>query len=128
MIQELKHGNLDVKLQICNEAFIDAIPKFEADKEVSFTELQSVGFSTFLFYFAYFSYKVYCNENGQIRKYNCAQFLKEINREDVKESDSNINEVVEALANSFIEKAKKKATGQKESSAGNISTESLSES
>lgn len=111
MIQELKHGDLEVKLQICNDAFLNAIPKFEADYEIDFNEAKMMGGVQFVFHYAYFCYKTYCSENQHIRKYNCDQFLKLIKKEGVEKSNSNLEEVIGALTDSFIDKINK---GRKE--------------
>lgn len=130
MIKELKHGELEVKLQICNDAFLNAIPKFEADYEIDFAETKGIGFAQFLFHYAYFAYKTYCTENGQIKKYSCAQFLKLAKDGAVPQIESNLSEVLEALTASFIDKAKQgqqESEGVKKNSTEATGTESSSE-
>ena len=111
MITELKHGKLDVKLQICNDAYLSAISKFEDETETNFLSIfngSGLGFATFLMYYAYFSYKVYCSRNNQPRSFTIDQFKDAFNDKEIKAADSNIEEVMRALTDSIISKETKK--------------------
>lgn len=112
MVVELKHGELNVKLQICNDAWISAVTKFEDETEISVDSVfggSGFGIVALFMYYGYFSYKVYCSRNNVKREYDIHQFKDLWNKRDVDVNDSNIGEVINAMSKSILpEEAKKK--------------------
>lgn len=121
MIIELKHGDLDVKLNACNDAFIDAIPKFEYEMDIPFQEVSQsngVSFTRFLYIYAYFSYKSYCSENSsQQRSYNYNNFIKALRSNEVLVERSNLEDVLRELSITILEQKKTDKSLTKEQKA-----------
>ncbi|GAB3517732.1 hypothetical protein [Emticicia fontis] len=118
MIIELKHGELQCKLQVCNESLELAIPKFESDTETEISALFSgVGsFAVFARYYAYFSYKIYCQRNpgAQTQKYTIGQFMELITKDGVLTEESNIAEAYEKMGQTIVDRVEKKMKQIKE--------------
>ncbi|RFS17002.1 hypothetical protein [Emticicia sp. C21] len=117
MIIELKHGELQGKLQVCNESLELAIPKFEADTETEISSLfNGVGsFAVFARYYAYFSYKIYCQRNpAQTQKYTIGSFMEMITKDGVLAEESNIAEVYEKMGQTIVDRVEKKMKQIKE--------------
>ena len=111
MFVELKHGELQCKLQVCNESLELAIPKFESDTETDISSLFNGvnSFALFARYYAYFSYKIYCQRNpGQVQKYTFGQFMTLVTKGDVLIEESNLGEVYETLGSTIVDKVEKK--------------------
>jgi hypothetical protein len=118
MIVELKHGELQCKLQVCNESLELAIPKFESDTETEISALfNGVGsFAVFARYYAYFSYKIYCQRNPgtQTQKYPIGMFMELITRDGVLAEESNIAEAYEKMGQTIVDRVEKKMKQIKE--------------
>jgi hypothetical protein len=118
MIIELKHGELQGKLQVCNESLELAIPKFESDTETEISALfNGVGsFAVFARYYAYFSYKIYCQRNPgtQTQKYTIGAFMELITKDGVLAEESNMAEVYEKMGQTIVDRVEKKMKQIKE--------------
>lgn len=118
MIIELKHGELQGKLQVCNESLELAIPKFESDTETEISALfNGVGsFAVFARYYAYFSYKIYCQRNPgvQTQKYTIGAFMELITRDGILAEESNMAEVYEKMGQTIVDRVEKKMKQIKE--------------
>ena len=118
MIVELKHGELQCRLQVCNESLELAIPKFESDTETEISALfNGVGsFAVFARYYAYFSYKIYCQRNpgAQTQKYPIGTFMELITKDGVLAEESNIAEAYEKMGQTIVDRVEKKMKQIKE--------------
>jgi hypothetical protein len=118
MIIELKHGELQAKLQVCNESLELAIPKFENDTETEISALfNGVGsFAVFARYYAYFSYKIFCQRNPglQPQKYPIGTFMELITKDGVLAEESNIAEAYEKMGQTIVDRVEKKMKQIKE--------------
>lgn len=109
MILELKHGKINCSLQPCNEAFINAVIRFESEIEMSAMAAfeSNIGLNKLLAFYAYFSHKHYCSRNGKIRKYTLEEF-EDAFTSTIDKSESNLEELSYELGNTVVDFAKKK--------------------
>lgn len=121
MLVELNHGSLNVTLQVCNDAWLTAVTKYEHETETSFESVfsgSSIGFGVLMMYYAYFSYKTYCTRNRAVQKYNINEFKDLWTNREVRIEESNVSEVIAQLSESILpDDAKKKLREMQEEKA-----------
>ena len=101
---DLNHGELKVKLLVCNKALrlatLSTTESLGRDESFIFSGGQMV-LGEFLYSYAYFCYKMYCQKNREQATYDEFDFDEAI-RENVLQKDSNLEEVLTALSDSLI--------------------------
>jgi hypothetical protein len=103
-VQELNHGDLKVKLLLCNKALrlatLSTTESLGRDESVIFSGGQMV-LGEFLYSYAYFCYKMYCQKHREQAFYDEFDFDEAI-REQVLAENSNLDEVLTSLSDSLI--------------------------
>ena len=104
-ITDLKHGQLSVKLLLCNKALrlatMSVTQNLGVDESV-FVSGNTLATSELLYSYAFFSYKMYCQKHREHVLFDEFDFDDLIRANNVKKIDSNLEDVLTLLADSLI--------------------------
>lgn len=105
-IHELKHGEIDVKILICNKAYQSALVKTSKDVDDSDFEgeLKNFAYSRLLVNYLFQCYVAYCQEKEISKKWGVISFQEELIREDVDLDASTRDKCFEAISESITSK------------------------
>ena len=122
-IEILKHGEIDVKILICNRAYESATirTKKELDLDDFEGDLQNYSISRLMINYLYESYVCYCQEKQISKKWGIISFQEELNNKAIEEST--LDDCFQKLADSLSSHFEKVAKSMEEDSKKKESTE-----
>ena len=105
-IHPLKHGEIDVKILICNVAYQAALAKTSKEVDDSDFEgdLKNFAYSRILVNYLYQSYVAYCQEKESSKKWGVISFQQELIRDDVDLEESTREKCFELISESITSK------------------------